>query len=66
MDGVEMLRRLAKQSGARRPPPAVLLLPGGREELRGEARAAGAHGLVELPYDPVELLETLGGVPEVE
>lgn len=59
MDGVEMLRRLRKQSGQRRPPPAVLLLPGGREDLRAEASEAGARAAVSLPYDPVELLELL-------
>ncbi|HEX8720542.1 MAG TPA: response regulator, partial [Pyrinomonadaceae bacterium] len=37
MDGVEMLRRLAQQSRAGRTPPTLLLLPGGREDLRGEA-----------------------------
>jgi CheY-like chemotaxis protein len=59
MDGVEMLRRLAKQSRAGATPPALLLVPAGREDVREEARAAGARSLVELPYDPVELLEAL-------
>lgn len=59
MDGVEMLRRLAKQSRAGQLPPALLLVPEGREDVRGEALAAGARSLVELPYDPVELLDAL-------
>lgn len=59
MDGVEMLRRLAKQSRAGAPPPALMLVPAGREDVRGEALAAGASTLVELPYDPVELLDAL-------
>ena len=59
MDGVEMLRRLAKQSRAGQSPPALMLVPAGREDVRGEALAAGARSLVELPYDPVELLEAL-------
>ena len=59
MDGVEMLRRLAKQSRAGSPPPALMLVPAGREDVRGEALAAGARSLVELPYDPVELLDAL-------
>ncbi|HVF44500.1 MAG TPA: response regulator [Pyrinomonadaceae bacterium] len=58
MDGVEMLRRLAKQSRAGAP-PALMLVPAGREDVRGEAVAAGARSLVELPYDPVELLDAL-------
>jgi len=59
MDGVEMLRRLVKQSRAGQAPPALLLLPPGREDLRGEALAAGARGVIEMPYDAVELLDTL-------
>jgi DNA-binding response OmpR family regulator len=59
MDGVEMLRRLAKQARAGQSPPALLLVPAGREDVRGEALAAGARALVELPYDPVELLDAL-------
>jgi DNA-binding response OmpR family regulator len=64
MDGVEMLRRLRKQSGRTHPPPAVVLLPGGREDLRRAALDAGARAAVQLPYDPVELLEALDGVGE--
>jgi DNA-binding response OmpR family regulator len=64
IDGVEMLRRLRKQSGRAQPPPSVVLLPGGREDLRIEALAAGARAAVHLPYDPVELLEALDGVGE--
>lgn len=59
MDGAEMLRRLAKQWGAGPTPPVLLLVPAGREELRREAREAGASRTVDLPYDPVELLEAL-------
>jgi DNA-binding response OmpR family regulator len=59
MDGIEMLRRLAKQARAGQSPPALLLVPAGREDVRGEALAAGARSLVELPYDPVELLDAL-------
>jgi CheY-like chemotaxis protein len=61
MDGIEMLRRLAKQSGARSAPPALMLVPLGREDLRREASEAGVRGFVNLPYDAVELLDTLGG-----
>ena len=63
MDGVEMLRRLGKQSrsGA---PPALLLLPAGRDELREEALAAGARQVVNMPYDAVELLDALRELSE--
>jgi two-component system phosphate regulon response regulator PhoB len=60
MDGVEMLRRLSKQSRAGQTlPPTLMLTPAGREDVRGEAAAAGARAFVELPYDPVELLDAL-------
>ncbi|HJQ31776.1 MAG TPA: response regulator [Pyrinomonadaceae bacterium] len=64
MDGVEMLRRLTKQSRAGSAPPALLLLPAGREELRGEALAAGARRVVNTPYDAVELLDALSELSE--
>ncbi|HWS85528.1 MAG TPA: response regulator [Pyrinomonadaceae bacterium] len=57
-DGVEMLRRLSKQSRGDAP-PALLLLPSGREALRTEALAAGARVVIGMPYDAVELLERL-------
>jgi PleD family two-component response regulator len=66
MDGVEMLRRLAKQSRAGQPPPAMLLLPAGREDLRGEALAAGVRGIIDMPYDAVELLDMLRELCDTE
>jgi two-component system, chemotaxis family, chemotaxis protein CheY len=66
MDGVEMLRRLAKQSRAGQAPPALLLLPAGRDELRAEALAAGARGVIDMPYDAVELLDALRELCETE
>ena len=66
MDGVEMLRRLAKQSRAGQAPPALLLVPAGREDLRGEALSAGARGVIAMPYDAVELLDTLRDLCETE
>jgi DNA-binding response OmpR family regulator len=65
-DGVEMLRRLAKQSRGEGGPPALLLLPSGREALRAEALAAGARGVIGMPYDAVELLERLRELCERE
>ena len=66
LDGAEMLRRLAKQSGAGPTPPALVLVPAGREDIRREAREAGARSTVDLPYDPVELLDALRGLGEAE
>jgi DNA-binding response OmpR family regulator len=67
MDGIEMLRRLGKQSGASAPPPSVLLLPTGvGDGLRGEALGAGAGRVVGMPYDPLELLDALSGVASIE
>jgi DNA-binding response OmpR family regulator len=59
LDGIEMLKRLAQQSRGIDTPPALLLLPSSREELRAEALAAGARGVIGMPYDAVELLERL-------
>lgn len=59
LNGVEMLRRLSKQSRAGEAPHALLLVPAGREDLRGEALAAGARAVIEMPYDAVELLDRL-------
>jgi DNA-binding response OmpR family regulator len=59
MDGAEMLRRLAKQSGGGPAPPALVLVPAGREDLRREALEAGARRTVDSPCDPVELLDVL-------
>ena len=66
MDGVEMLRRLAVQTRAGHAPPALLLLPAGREDLRAGALAAGARGVIDMPYDAVELLEALRELCETE
>ena len=65
-DGVEMLRRLAKQSRSGEVPPALLLLPSSREDLRADALAAGARGVIGMPYDAVELLERLRELCERE
>jgi DNA-binding response OmpR family regulator len=66
LDGVEMLRRLTKQSRGSDIPPSLLLLPSSREELRAEALAAGARGVIGMPYDAVELLERLRELCERE
>ncbi|MDT5268107.1 MAG: two-component system, OmpR family, response regulator [Acidobacteriota bacterium] len=65
-DGIEMLRRLAKQSRSGEVPPALLLLPSSREDLRADALAAGARGVIGMPYDAVELLERLRELCERE
>lgn len=65
-DGVEMLRRLSKQSRSGDAPPALLLAPSSREDLRAEALAAGARGVIGMPYDAVELLERLRELCEME
>ncbi|MDT5294881.1 MAG: hypothetical protein QOJ76_1761, partial [Acidobacteriota bacterium] len=66
MNGVEMLKRLAKQSRPGEAPPALLLLPAGRADLRDEAMRDGARGVIELPYDAVELLDMLRVFCETE
>ncbi|HVF58129.1 MAG TPA: response regulator [Pyrinomonadaceae bacterium] len=59
MDGVEMLKRLRKQSGGTLRLPTVLLLPKASEGARREALETGARAVVGLPYDPVELLDSI-------
>lgn len=66
MNGVEMLRRLAKQSGATQTTPALVLIPSAREDLRDEAVEAGARAVIKLPYDPVELLDAAREMAEAE
>ncbi|MCA1591680.1 MAG: response regulator [Acidobacteria bacterium] len=59
MNGVEMLKRLRKQSGGRLAWPVLLLLPAEHESARQEAAQVGVRGIVNLPYDPLELLERI-------
>ncbi len=58
LDGLETLRRLSEQHQGRLPSPVVLLLPvaAQRAEVRTRARQLGAHGFVNLPYEPAALL----------
>ena len=56
IDGMEMLRRLQRQSGGRLSLPVLMLLPAQNESVEREALAVGAHGIITLPYDPAELL----------
>jgi CheY-like chemotaxis protein len=61
LDGLEVLRRLARQQQGAPALPVVLLLPDAaeRERLRAEAEACGARGFVPLPYAPQELLDAV-------
>lgn len=59
IDGVEMLRRLRKQTGGQLTLPVVLLLPPAQEVARREALELGARGIVATPYDPAELLDSV-------
>jgi CheY-like chemotaxis protein len=57
LNGLEVLRRLGERHGGQPPLPIVLLYPPAAGALvREEARRLGAAGLVQLPYDPAELL----------
>jgi PleD family two-component response regulator len=59
IDGLETLRRLRKQNGGRLTIPVVLLLPEKFDTVRQEAMALGTRGIVSMPYDPVDLLDTV-------
>ncbi|HEX8162935.1 MAG TPA: response regulator [Pyrinomonadaceae bacterium] len=63
LDGLEVLRRLGERHRGQLPIPALLLYPPSASApppagalVREEAGRLGAAGLVELPYDPAELL----------
>ncbi len=66
INGVEMLRRLRKQSGGRLTLPVVMLLPPDNESAHREALELGARRIVPTPYDPADLLASvrLAGSPE--
>lgn len=66
IDGLETLRRLRKQNGGRLTLPVVLLLPEKFEGIRQEALALGTRGIVSMPYDPVDLLDTVRAAGTVE
>ncbi len=59
IDGLEMLRRLRKQTGGHLTLPVVMLLPPAEELARREALELGARGIVATPYDPAELLDSV-------
>lgn len=59
INGVEMLRRLRKQSGGRLTLPVVLLISPGNETARHEALELGARSIVQTPYDPADLLASV-------
>jgi DNA-binding response OmpR family regulator len=59
INGVEMLRRLRAQSGGTLTLPVILLLPQGNESARAEALKLGARGVLNTPYDPVDLLASV-------
>lgn len=59
IDGVEMLRRLCKQSGGRLRMPVVMMMPEAHEGARHEALELGARSVVAMPYDPAELLDSV-------
>lgn len=66
IDGLETLRRLRKQNGGRLTLPVVLLLPEKFDTVRQEALALGTRGIVNMPYDPVDLLDTVRAAGTVE
>lgn len=66
IDGLETLRRLRKQNGGRLTLPVVLMLPEKFDMVRQEALALGTRGIVNMPYDPVDLLDTVRAAGTVE
>jgi DNA-binding response OmpR family regulator len=59
INGVEMLRRLRKQSGGRLVLPVIMLLPPDKESAGREALELGARRIVSTPYDPADLLASV-------
>jgi DNA-binding response OmpR family regulator len=66
MDGLETLRRLRKQSGGRLTMPVVLLLSTERAMERAQALELGARSVVQMPYDPADLLTSVRMAGSVE
>jgi DNA-binding response OmpR family regulator len=66
MDGLEALRRLRQQTGGRLSLPVVLLVDEKHRSVHREALEAGARGVIKLPYDPVEFLDTVRRVGNAE
>jgi len=66
IDGFETIRRLRKQNGGRLTLPVVLLLSEAHESVRQEAVALGARGIVSMPYDPTDLLDSVRSAGTVE
>jgi DNA-binding response OmpR family regulator len=59
IDGIEMLRRLRKQTGGKLTMPVLMLMSPSQEAARQEALEIGARGVVIMPYDPAELLASV-------
>ncbi len=59
MEGVEMLRRLARASGGRLARPAVLLVAESGGRAGEEASQIGARAVASVPYNPEEILEAI-------
>lgn len=59
IDGLEMLRRLRKQTNGKLTVPVVMLMPPMQVIERREALELGARGIVAMPYDPAELLDSV-------
>ena len=61
LNGLETMRRLAEQHQGQLPLPVVLFLPAQaqRADVQAEAQNLGACGFVNLPYEPVALLDAV-------
>lgn len=59
MDGMEMLRRLRKQSGGHVKLPVVLLLPAQHASVHDEALETGARHIIMMPCEPSDLLDSV-------
>ena len=59
MDGIEVIRRIKRDSTLKHPPRVLMLTAFGREELRVQAEAAGADDFLVKPLNTSLLLETL-------
>lgn len=66
IDGVEMMRRLRKQSGGRLGLPVIMLISSNNEHARREALELGAHSVLVTPYDPADLLASVRVAGSVE
>ena len=66
VSGLEIMRRLRKQSGGKLAMPVLFLVTYPDENARQEALALGARTVVAVPYDPAKLMANIRQAVNIE